>query len=121
MKYSQAEIDTLFERQFRCEMCGDEIDSDYQWCPGCQDHAGSWIYVDKDGEKVDLGPTNTDAMPELIRATERLLERLEAICNEPSMQTKVDEFGNEACRTVRSGIRTAKSELLDVLRRAKQD
>lgn len=41
-----------YEYKFECEMCGKEIDEDHCYCTTCEDHAGDWVLVDKEGELV---------------------------------------------------------------------
>ena len=43
-----------YEYQFRCGMCGNEVDVDHCYCRECQDHSGEWELVDEDGEQVEL-------------------------------------------------------------------
>lgn len=59
-----------------------------------------------------------DALPELIAAVLSYMARLEIVLNQPELQTRVDKHGNEACRLVRGGTRSALQTLNDVLRRA---
>jgi uncharacterized OB-fold protein len=41
-----------FERVFRCEMCGGNVDPDHCYCDECGDHAGEWVNIDENGEEI---------------------------------------------------------------------
>lgn len=71
-----------------------------------------------DGEAVDTALYGDNALADVLKYSTLLLIRLDQVLDSEAMQVKVDQYGNEACRLVRGGIRSPKEYLSDAIRRA---
>ncbi len=50
--FAHPEFKNEGEYEFRCPMCGNEVDDDHMWCVECSAHSGEWVLVDEDGEEI---------------------------------------------------------------------
>jgi RNA polymerase subunit RPABC4/transcription elongation factor Spt4 len=49
---SKPKDDPRGEWSFICESCGDVIDQDHDYCSPCDQHGGSWVLIDENGDEV---------------------------------------------------------------------